>query len=69
MYRVLIRDVIRSSDIRTFDSRSEVRIQFLHPDVRINYLKCKKMNIVMQKNSVILSQNEITWRFQEPMIL
>ena len=29
------RDVIRSPDIRMFESRSEVRIQFQHPEVRI----------------------------------
>ena len=31
------RDVIRSPDIRTFESRSEVRTQFQHPEVRIKY--------------------------------
>ena len=33
--KVEIRDVIRSPDIRTFESRSEVRTQFQHPEVRI----------------------------------
>ena len=31
------RDVIRSPDIRTFESHSEVRTQFQHPEVRIKY--------------------------------
>ena len=31
------RDVIRSPDIRTFESRSEVRTQFQHPEARIKY--------------------------------
>ena len=31
------RDVIRSPDIRTFESCSEVRTQFQHPEVRIKY--------------------------------
>ena len=31
------RDVIRSPDIRTFKSRSEVRTQFQYPEVRIKY--------------------------------
>ena len=47
--KVKSRDVIRSPDIRTFELRNEVRIQFLHPDVRINYQKCQKINIFMQK--------------------
>ena len=32
-----IKDVIRSPDIRTFESRSEVRTQLQHPEVRIKY--------------------------------
>ena len=39
-----IRDVIQSSNIRRFKSRSEVRIQFLHLEVRIKYQKCSKMS-------------------------
>ena len=35
--RLKFRDVIRSPDIRTFESRSEVRTQFQHPEVRIKY--------------------------------
>ena len=34
---IRITDVIRSPDIRTFESCSEVRIQFLYPDVLIIY--------------------------------
>ena len=33
----IFRDVIRSPDIRTFESHREVRTQFQHPEVRIKY--------------------------------
>ena len=38
------RDVIRSPDIPTIQSRSKVRIQFFHPDLRLNFFfkNCQK---------------------------
>ena len=36
---IYIRDVNRSPDIQTLASHSEVRMHFLHPDVRINLSK------------------------------
>ena len=46
---IICRDVIRSPDVLTFESFFEVRIQFLHPDIRIKYLKCKKVFICVKK--------------------
>ena len=34
---MVTRDVIRSPDIRTFESHSEVLTQFQHPEFRIKY--------------------------------
>ena len=41
--KVITRGVIRSPDIRTFESRSEVRTQFQYPEVRIKYYNFSKM--------------------------
>ena len=50
---VVSRDVIRSPDIRTFESRSEVRTQFQHPEVRIKYQNCSKMYNFIEKIFII----------------
>ena len=50
------RDVIRSPDIRTFESRSEVRTQVQHPEVRIKYKNVKKCTISFRKYFRIIAQ-------------
>ena len=53
--------ILGSPDIRTFESRSEVRTQFQHPEVRIKYKNCSKMYNFIKKNSILLlSHNEVT---------
>ena len=54
------RDVIRSPDIRTFESRSEVRTQFQHPEVRKKILKLFKKLQFHLENILELSHNEVT---------
>ena len=50
------RDVIRSPDIRTFESRSEVRTQFQYPEVRKNIKIVQKCTISFRKYFRIITQ-------------
>ena len=63
IHNVLFRDVIRSPDIQTFESRSEVRTPFQHPEVRIyiNVQKCtssfrKYFRIITQRSNMTFSR-------------
>ena len=52
-----------SPDIRKFASYSEVRIHFLHPDVRINLSKMSKKISFYDENIFILSRCEMNMTF------
>ena len=56
LLHVVSRDVIRSPDIRTFESRSEVRTQIQHPEVRLKYQNAQRCTISFRKYCKIITE-------------